>query len=104
MCRIPHTHRRNGRYVFRRRVHFRNLITKPVAVALQTRSKGRAATPALLSARFAIVKSSVERMMECGRALTGAEIEALFREELERELSGHVHRAFEDSGGGLLRG
>ena len=36
MCRIPHARRRNGRYVFRRRVHFRNIISKPIALALQT--------------------------------------------------------------------
>lgn len=98
MCRIPHTCRRQGRYVFRRRVHFRNLISKPIGIALQTADpKVARQRAALLSARFAIVKSSVERMMESGRALTGAEIEALFREELEREVSGHVQRAFEES-------
>ena len=36
MCRIPHTRRRNGRYVFRRRMHFPNLISRPFAVALGT--------------------------------------------------------------------
>src|SRR5690606_20999531 len=51
---------------------------------------------AFLSARFVVVKSSVDRMIEDGRALSGAEIEALFREELEHELRGHVQRAFEN--------
>jgi hypothetical protein len=98
MCRIPHTRRRQGRYVFRRRVHFRNLISKPLAVALQTADpKVARQRAALLSARFAIVKSSVDDMLECGRLLTGAEIEALFREELERELSFYVHSAYEDA-------
>jgi len=97
LSRIPHVHRREGRYVFRRRVHFRNLISKPVAVALQTADPKLARQrAALLSARFVVVKALVEKMMESGRALTSAEIEALFRDELERELSGHVQRAFED--------
>ncbi len=97
MCRIPHTRRCQGRYVFRRRVHFRNLISKPVAVALQTAvPKVARQRAALLSARFAVVKASVEKMLECGRTLTGAEIEALFRQELERELSVHIQRASED--------
>jgi hypothetical protein len=91
MCRIPHTRRRQGRYVFRRRVHFRNLISKPVAIALQTADpKVARQRAALLSAPFVIVKASVDKMLQCGRDLTGAEIEALFREELERELSGHI--------------
>ncbi len=97
VCRIPHVRRRNGRYVFRRRVHFRNIISKPLALALQTAdpslARGRAA---LLSARFAVVKSSVNKMIEAGRALNKAEIEALFREELEGELRALVQHAFED--------
>lgn len=98
MCRIPHTRRHRGRYVFRRRVHFRNLISKPLAIALQTADpKVARQRAALLSARFAIVKASVDKMLQCGRDLTGAEIEALFREELERELSGHIQRAFGDA-------
>ncbi|WP_324751194.1 hypothetical protein SH591_07555 [Sphingomonas sp. LY54] len=97
MCRIPYVRRREGRYVFRRRVHFRNLISKPVAVALQTADPGLARQrAALLSARFAIVKSSVDKMVERGRALTGAEIEALFRGELERELRVQVQSAYEN--------
>lgn len=97
MSRIPHACRRDGRYVFRRRVHFRNLISKPVTIALQTADPKLARQrAALLSARFVVVKSIVEEMIEDGRILTGAEIEALFREELERELSGHIQRAFEN--------
>jgi hypothetical protein len=97
MCRIPHTRRHQGRYVFRRRVHFRNLISKPVAIAMQTADpKVARQRAALLSARFAVVKASVEKMLECGRDLSGAEIEALFRQELEQELSGHIQRAFDD--------
>ena len=97
MSRIPHACRRDGRYVFRRRVHFRNLISKPVTIALRTADPKLARErAAFLSARFVVVKSRVDRMMECGRTLTGAEIEILFREELENELNGHVQRAFED--------
>lgn len=97
MSRIPHACRRDGRYVFRRRVHFRNLISKPVAIALRTADPTIARQrTALLSARFVVIKSSVDRMIECGRPLSGAEIEALFREELEHELRGHVQRAFEN--------
>ena len=97
MCRIPHACRRNGRYVFRRRVHFRKIISRPIALALQTADPTLARErAALLSARFAVVKKRVNRMIEGARALTGAEIEALFREELEDELRRHVQRAFED--------
>lgn len=98
MCRIPHTRRRQGRYVYRRRIHFRNIISKPIQVALRTADPKLARQrAAILSARFVIVKASIELMLECGRPLTGAEIEALFRQELEHELSIHVQRAFEDS-------
>lgn len=97
MCRIPHAYRRNGRYVFRRRVHFRNIISKPVAIALQTADPTLARErAAFLSARFAVVKASVHLMIETGRPLNKAEIEALFREELEDELRGHVQHAFEN--------
>lgn len=97
MCRIPHACRRNGRYVFRRRVHFRKIISKPLAIALQTADPSCARErAALLSARFAVVKSSVNKMIEAGRPLSSAEIEALFREELEDQLRAHVQHAFED--------
>lgn len=62
MSRIPHAHRRAGRYVFRRRIHFRNLISKPVTIALQTADPKLARQrAAILSARFVVVKSSVGR-------------------------------------------
>lgn len=98
MCHIPHTRRRNGRYVFRRRVHFRNLISKPIPLALQTADPAVARMrAAMLSARFVVVKASVEKMLETGWALTGAEIEALFRHELEAELTRNLHDAFENA-------
>lgn len=98
MSRIPHAHRIGGRYVWRRRVHFRNLISKPVAVRLRTAdpriARRRAAR---LSVRFDQVRELIERMIEMGRALTGTEIDALFRLELERELTQIVHDAYEDA-------
>ncbi|HCB74781.1 MAG TPA: hypothetical protein DEP91_01170 [Sphingomonas bacterium] len=98
MCRIPHTRRRNGRYVFRRRVHFRNLISRPVAIALGTADPKVARYKAsLLSACFVRVKASVEMDMKQGRRMTGTEIEALFRAELEAELRFYVHSAYEDA-------
>jgi hypothetical protein len=98
MSRIPHTHRRVGRYVFRRRIHFQNLISKPLAIALQTADpKIARERAALLSARFALVKAGVEKIMEFGGSLTGTQIEDLFRTELESELRCHVQRAFEDT-------
>ena len=97
MCRIPHVCRRNGRYVFRRRIHFRKIISKPLAIALQTADPSVARErAALLSARFAVVKSSVKKMIEFGRPMSKAEVEALFRGELEDELRAHIQRAFED--------
>lgn len=80
-----------GRYVYRRRVHFRNLISKPVTLALKTadpRNARRLSTR--LSSRFVEVKEQVAQMMEEGRQLNGAEIEALFRHQLEQELRGSV--------------
>lgn len=98
MCRIPHTRRINGRYVFRRRVHFRKIISKPLPVALRTADPAVARQrAAMLSARFVVVKASVDRMLECGRTLTGAEIEALFRAKLEEELSFFLHSAYENA-------
>ena len=51
---IPYTRRSHGRYLYRRRVHFRNLISRPVTVALKTAdpevARGRSAT---LSVTFA---------------------------------------------------
>ena len=83
LSRIPLVVRRAGRYVFRRRVHFRNVISKPIAIALQTADPRLARQrAALLSARFVIVKAVLGEMTESGRVLSGAEVEALFREEL----------------------
>ena len=97
MTRIAHVTRRGARYVFRRRIHFQNIISRPLALALQTAdpfvARQRAA---ILSARFEVVKSSVRRMIEQGTALTGPQIEALFRQELESELRPIVDFAFSD--------
>lgn len=96
MCRIPYTVRIAGRYVYRRRVHFRNLISKPLPVTLQTADPAVARwRAAMLSARFAAVKRDVETMLADDRTfLTGAEIEALFRRELEQELARNLGDAF----------
>ncbi|MCH2239550.1 MAG: hypothetical protein MK060_16870 [Blastomonas sp.] len=96
MCRIPNTVRIAGRYVYRRRVHFQNIISKTVTLALQTADPSVARRrAALLSARFVIVKMNVEAMLSEQRAfLTGDEIEALFRRELEQELARNLGDAF----------
>ena len=87
MCRIPFTIRIKGRYAFRRRVHFRNIISKPLSWALQTADPGAARQrAATLSARFVIVKADVKTMLEAQRNLTGPEIEAIFRRELQQQL------------------
>ncbi|MXP29108.1 hypothetical protein GRI58_09775 [Porphyrobacter algicida] len=97
MSRIPHVTRRDGRYVFRRRIHFRNLISKPLAIALKTAEPATASQrAAILSARFEAIKSNVGRMIESGAPLTGQQIEALFRAELEMELRVHSDRAHSD--------
>jgi hypothetical protein len=98
LSRIPHATRRNGRYVFRRRVHFRNLISTPLSLALGTADPKVARTrAAMLSARFMTAKATVDTMLENGRTLTGTEIEALFRAELESELRFYVHSAYENA-------
>ncbi|WCP15052.1 hypothetical protein sphantq_03507 [Sphingobium sp. AntQ-1] len=98
MCRTPFTARIHGRYVFRRRVHFRNIISKPLPIALQTADpKVARKRAALLSARFVLVKGEVDAMLEGGRSLTGPEIEALFRQKLEEELNFYVNSAYEDA-------
>jgi len=51
---------------------------------------------ARLSARFEEVKDKVAAMLAAGRALTGAEIEALFRFELEREVRFMVSKYLEN--------
>lgn len=97
MCKIANTRRANGRYIFRRRVHFRNLISKPVELALKTADPGTARyRAAFLSARFVEIKVCVDAMLETGRPLTGVEIEALFRRALERELQSWVHSAYQN--------
>ena len=88
MCRIPYTLRIDGRYVFRRRVHFRNLISKPVTLALQTADPGVARErSAILSGRFGLGKAHVSKRLGYETNLNGPEIEAIFRRELEKELS-----------------
>lgn len=99
MSRIPCTVRIAGRYVYRRRLHFRNLISKHLPIALQTAdpmvARRRAA---LLSARFAMVKLSVENMLADDRTfLSGSEIEVLFRHELEQELARNLADAFSNA-------
>lgn len=100
MCRIPNTVRITGRYVYRRRVHFQNLISKPVTLALQTADPRVARRrAAMLSARFVTVKMNVEAMLSEQRAfLTGDEIEALFRRALEDELTLNLADAFSNQG------
>ncbi|OYX60596.1 MAG: hypothetical protein B7Y89_15870 [Novosphingobium sp. 32-60-15] len=51
-----------------------------------------------LSSRFVVVKDQVAQMMEEGRQLNGAEIEALFRHELESELRLLVNSYLENAG------
>ena len=98
MCRTPFTARIRGRYIFRRRVHFRNIISKPLSTALQTADpKVARRRAAILSARFVHIKLEVDAMLENGRPLTGAEIEAIFRQKLEEELSFYIHSAYENA-------
>ena len=87
MSRIPFAIRIEGRYSFRRRIHFRNIISKPLTLALQTADPGAARERvAILAARFVIVRADVKTMLEGQRNLTGVEIEAIFRHKLEAEL------------------
>ncbi|WP_375380921.1 hypothetical protein [uncultured Sphingomonas sp.] len=98
MSRIPHTRRINGRYIFQRRVHYRNVISKVIPAALGTADPRVARTrAAMLSARFMTTKATVDTMLEDGRTLTGTEIEALFRVALEAELRFYVHSAYENA-------
>lgn len=95
MCHIPHAHRRAGRYTFRRRIHFRNLISTPLSIALGTADPKVARTRAsILSARFTTVKVTVEDMLQSGPALTGEQIEGIFRRALEEELSALLNDAY----------
>lgn len=95
MCRIPYTLRIEGRYSFRRRVHFRNIISKPLTLALQTADPGAARErAAILAARFVIVRADLKTMLERQHNLTGVEIEAIFRRELEQELGSWLSDAY----------
>ncbi|QJU56422.1 hypothetical protein HL653_00270 [Sphingomonas sp. AP4-R1] len=98
MCRIPYADRIDGRYVFRRRIHFRNLISKPVTIALRTADpKAARRRAAMLSACFVIVKAKVERMLETGPALTGQQIDEIFRLALEEELNSLLDDAYKNA-------
>ncbi|MCV0383846.1 MAG: hypothetical protein K5799_10390 [Erythrobacter sp.] len=98
MSRIPFTIRIMGRYSFRRRIHFRNIISKPLTLALQTADPGAARERvAILAARFVIVRADVKTMLEGQRNLTGVEIEAIFRRELERQLCSWLSDAYADA-------
>ncbi|MBX7481459.1 hypothetical protein [Qipengyuania qiaonensis] len=96
MPRIPHVTRRDGRYVFRRRMHFRNIISKPLVISLRT-ADGHTAREraAVLSAHFVLVKLCVREMLQSGKELTEAEIVTLFRNALKERLRQHVRIAFE---------
>lgn len=64
MSRIAHVVRIQGRYVYRRRVHFRNIISKPLSFALRTACPKMARrTSARLSARFEEVKDKIATML-----------------------------------------
>ena len=98
MSRIPFTIRIEGRYSFRRRIHFRNIISKPLTLALQTADPGAARERvAILAARFVIVRADVKTMLEGQRNLTGVEIEAIFRRELEQQLGSWLSDAYADA-------
>lgn len=98
MNRIPFTIRIEGRYSFRRRIHFRNIISKPLTLALQTADPGAARERvAILAARFVIVRADVKTMLEGQRNLTGVEIEAIFRRELEQQLGSWLSDAYADA-------
>ena len=88
MRSIPYSHRINGRYVYRRRLHFRNIISKHVSLAMRTASPSAARQrSASLSVCFMTVKAKVDWMLETGPALTGEQIEGIFRQALEDELN-----------------
>ena len=98
MSRIPFTIRIEGRYSFRRRIHFRNIIPKPLTLALQTADPGAARERvAILAARFVIVRADVKTKLKGQRNLTGVEIEAIFRRELEQQLGSWLSDAYADA-------
>lgn len=95
MCSIPYAQRIAGRYVYRRRVHFRNIISKPLTLALRTADPAAARQrAAMLSAQFVTVNIRVKTMMQQGAPLTGEQIEEIFRRALEDELSGLLNDAY----------
>lgn len=78
MCSIPYAQRIAGRYVYRRRVHFRNIISKPLTLALRTADPAAARQrAAMLSAQFVTVNIRVKAMMQQGAPLTGEQIEEI---------------------------
>ena len=95
---IPYTRRSNGRYFYRRRVHFRNLISRPVTIALQTAdpevARVRSAT---LSVGFANVTTRLKAMFDRNSDfLTGDQIRAIYEAELRWVLEravGSIHSA-----------
>lgn len=98
MSRIPFTIRIEGRYSSRRRIHFRKIISKPLTMALQTADPTAARERvAILAARFVIVRAGVKTMLEGQRKLTGIEIEAIFRRELEQQLGSWLSDAYENA-------
>lgn len=87
MSRIPFVVRRNGRYRYRRRVHFRNLCSRPVSVALLTADPGEARErSARLSVRFLAKTRELKQMIENGDYLSSEEIAELVQSELRAEL------------------
>ena len=52
---------------------------------------------AILAARFVIVRADLKTMLEGQRNLTGVEIEAIFRRELEQQLGSWLSDAYADA-------
>jgi len=98
LSRTPHAHRLGARYHYRRRIHLTKIISSHVRLSLRTADPGEArARSALLSARFAIVMETVRGMLNQDRDfLTGKEIHALIRAELERELARAIAPSYDD--------
>jgi len=78
---------------------FRNAIQARNHSVADRQSETARARAALLTACFAVVKLSVETMLDRNQALTGAEIQAIFRQELEAELTRNLHDAYESASG-----
>jgi len=64
MSSIPHVVRVGARYHFRRRLHFRNIISRPVGISLRT------ADP--VEARKKRVDAEASRLASLGATITGA--------------------------------